>query len=247
MIDKVVIPAAGNGTRLWPIARNTPKELLKIGEKPMIDYAIEEGLNSGIKKFGIIINEHKESIKEYLNDKYNQQLFRFFYQPEPLGLGDAIRYAKEWVSDFFAVILPDDIIISKEPAIDKLKKVHMKYGGSVIGMTSSENTERYGTVIGEEIEDGVYMVKDLIEKPKPGTVKSNTVIAGRYVLTNSIFKKLNGPNERTGEIELTDALKKLLEYEDIYAIILPGRRFDCGNEDGIREYLSFIKRRIDPL
>ena len=247
MIEKVVIPAAGNGTRVRELAKELPKEMVELGDKRMIDYAIEEGLNCGVENFGVIINENKESLRRYLNERYCREMFQFFYQPKPLGLGDAIRYVKEWVDDSFGVILPDDIIISKEPVMYKLKKVHMKYGGSVIGVTSSENTERYGTVIGEEIEDGVYMVKDLIEKPEPGTVKSSTVIVGRYVLTDSIFEKLNGPNERTGEIELTDALKKLLEYEDIYAIILPGRRFDCGNEDGIREYLNFIKRRIDPL
>ena len=247
MIEKVVIPAAGNGNRLQRLTNGLPKELIALGNKRMIDYSIEEGLRGGIENFWIVINEHKEGIRTYINERYNQDMFQFFYQPKPLGLGDAIRYVEEWVSDSFGLILPDDIIISNNQPINELEKVHSKLGGTVIGIISVERTERYGVVIGEEIEDGLYLVKDLMEKPAHGTVKSHMVISGRYILTEGIFRKLNGPNERTGEIELTDALRKLLEQEDIYALLISGKRYDCGSEDGVREYLSYISGRSDLL
>ena len=119
MIEKSIIPAAGNGSRLRELTQGSPKEIIELGNKRMIDYSIEEGLNSGIVNFGVIISDRKESIRKYLNDKYDPEMFQFFYQPEPLGLGDAIKYAREWVGDFFALFLPDDIIISNEPAINK--------------------------------------------------------------------------------------------------------------------------------
>ncbi len=215
MIEKAIIPAARNGSQLQELTGGLPKEFIELGDKRMIDYSMEEELNSGIEDFGIIISHRKESIKKYLNDRYNQEMSEFFYQSEPLGLGDAIKYATEWVGDSFEFAFPDDVIISNEQTINKLKKVHIKYGRSVMSLTLSGSVERYGTVTREEIEGSIYLVKDLTEKPASGTVKSNMVIAGRYMPTDAIFEKLDCLNEKTGEIELTDALKKLFEQEDI--------------------------------
>ncbi len=242
-MDKIVIPAAGNGTRLWPIARNKPKELLNIGKKLMIDYAIEEALSANAE-VGIIISERKKSIRVHVESKYGKDKFKFFYQKRPKGLGDAILYAKDWVSGSFGVILPDDIIVEEKVAnIHKLVRVHRRFNASVIGVTPSNEPERYGVVIGEDMGEGIYFVKDIIEKPHGDSISSNMVIIGRYILTPAIFKGLGNVNPRTGEVELTDGIKNLLKEEDVYAVLISGKRLDCGYLQGYEKCSEYFTRR----
>ncbi len=237
----VVIPAAGNGTRLWPVSKKMPKEMIRLGDKVMIDYAIEEALSAGAKRIGIIINEKKKDVEKYVDERYSRTSFEYFFQESPRGLGDAIKYVEKWAKETFGVILPDEIILGSIPAIGQLMHIYERFDSCVIGVTFSKDTERYGVVMGEEVDNGVYLVKDLIEKPPQSEAPSNMVIIGRYILTPDIFQHLGETNSRTGEVELTDGLGKLLGKEDVYAVIVNGTRFDCGNMDGLGKYLKHLK------
>ena len=247
MIDRAIIPAAGNGSRLWPLTQDMPKEMLELGSMRMIDYGIEEVVTSGIREMGIIINSHKNGVREYLERRYNRYRLEFFYQPKPLGLGDAIKYAEDWVDDSFAVILPDDIIMGDNPATKELMRVHAKYGTAVIGIAPGNEPERYGVIAGEEVENNIYAVRDLIEKPLRSEAPTNLVIVGRYILTPGIFRSMEGINPRTGEVELTDGLKKLLEKEDVHALVIGGTRFDCGSPNGMEKLEKYMESREEQL
>jgi len=244
VIDKVVIPAAGDGKRMKKISDNAPKELLPIvNNRVVIDYIMEEITVWGVKKLGVVINPRKEILKEYLNKNYTNFEYKYFIQTEPRGLGDAITLVSEWIDDVFGVVLPDDVIVSEKPPMSKLKEVYDEFGSTVIGVSRSDHMRRYGVVVGEEIKDGIFLVKDLIEKPSE-KILNGLVIVGRYFLTDSIFGSIGGRNPRTGEIELTDGLKKLMRTEDIYAVIINGFRFDCGNVEGFFEFLKYAREGV---
>ncbi|MGC8581680.1 MAG: sugar phosphate nucleotidyltransferase [Thermoplasmata archaeon] len=247
MIDKVVIPAAGKGTRVQLLANGTPKEMLRLGRRAMIEYAIDEAIKTDIGNIGIIINKHKEIIKKYLWDVYKQSNITYFYQSYPYGLGDAIKLTDEWIDEPYAVILPDEIILGNSPAIKELIKVHFKYGTSVIGVTNREHIDKYGVIYGEEIDEGIYRVKKIIEKPSRQMISSNMVILGRYILSPKLFEFISDINPRTQEVELTDALNKLLKTEDIYAVSFKNPVFDCGNMQGIMKFIDYIQYNKEML
>ncbi len=231
-----MIPAAGNGTRLKLIKGCTPKELLYIGNKAMIEYAIAESYKANIKEVGIIIRKEKNIIKEFLDKKYKN--LTYIYQDNPIGLGDAILKTKSWIDNkTFGVILPDEILISEHSGIGQLFKIYQKYNTSILAVKWVNNPSLYGIVLGDEISERFFKIKDLVEKPKNSSLKKGLGIIGRYVLTPEIFKCIHTlyPKSQNSEIELTNALKILLQKEDIYAVLVDGRRYDCGNKNGLEK------------
>jgi len=269
---KAVIPAAGLGTRFLPITKSSPKEMLPIIDKPAIHYVVEEAANSGIRDIVIVTGRGKQVIEEYFDVAYElervleergereklkevravSEMASIFYirQKMPLGLGHAISVAESHIgNDFFAVLLGDDIIISDEPCIRQLIRIHEKYGTSVVAIqeVKREEVKKYGVVEVEEIEENVYRVERLMEKPSPDETLSRKAIMGRYILSPSIFECIERTEpDKRGEIQLTDALNMLIKKEDIYAYAFKGKRYDLGNKfDWLRINVEMAMKRDD--
>ena len=260
-VKKAIIPAAGLGTRFLPATKAQPKEMLPIVDKPTIQYIIEEAIASGIEEILIITGRNKKSIEDHFDksielelqleqsgnaevlkmvrDISNMANIHFIRQKEPKGLGHAISCAKAFVGDEpFAVMLGDDIVDSEVPCLKQLMDCYLKYETSIIGVQEVPLSEvyKYGIVNGTPIEDRVYKVKDLVEKPKVSEAVSNIAILGRYIITPRIFDILeNTKPGKGGEIQLTDALKTLNSEESMYAYNFKGRRYDVGDKQGFLE------------
>ena len=261
-IKKAVIPAAGLGTRFLPATKAQPKEMLPIVDKPTIQYIIEECVQSGIEEILIITGRNKKCIEDHFDKSIELELelesngkqemlemvrgisdmvnIHFIRQKEPKGLGHAIKCAKTFVgNEPFAVLLGDDIVYNDEkPCLSQLINCYNEYKTSVLGVqeVSSENVSKYGIVGGINIEDRIYKVKELVEKPSIDKAPSNIAILGRYIITPKIFEILEETKPgKGGEIQLTDALLKLLEEEAIYAYSFEGRRYDVGDKQGFLE------------
>lgn len=254
---KAVIPAAGLGTRFLPITKAQPKEMLPVGDKPAIQYVVEESVNSGIDDILIITGRGKRAIEDHFDTSHElERILREKNELEPLleiqkisnmadihyirqkkqaGLGDAILRAKNHVgNEPFAVLLGDTITLGEEkPCIKALAEAYEKYQCSVIGVeyVPKDKVNQYGIVSGTQIDDKTFEVVDLVEKPDPDKAPSNIAIFGRYILTPGIFKHLEETEAGLGgEIQLTDALTKLLKNERIVAVLIEGRRFDIGKK-----------------
>ena len=246
-IRKAVIPAAGYGTRMLPITKAQPKEMVPVVHKPVIQYVVEEVYHSGIKEILIITGKHKRAIEDHFDrsdlpkrDRYTEELDRilsevnifFVRQREQKGLGDAVRYAEAFVDDEpFAVLLGDNITIP--PCTRELIKIYYKYRTSIIAVEKipKEKVSYHGIIDGKHIGDNVYLVSDLVEKPSIDKAPSNLAILGRYILTPEIFDCLKETKPGIGnEIQLTDALRLLNRRMRIYAYLYCGRRYDIGNK-----------------
>ena len=264
-INKVVIPAAGLGTRFLPATKAMPKEMLPIVDKPTIQYIVEEAVKSGIENIIIITGKNKRAIEDHfdrcfeleyeLKRKNQNDLLRvvddisnmanmiYVRQKEPLGLGHAILTAKEVVgNDAFAVMLGDDIIKSDTPAIKQLTEAYEKVGKTILGVqrVPLEDTDKYGMVATNEKSGELHQISDLVEKPGPVSTPSDLAILGRYVITPEIFKVLERtPKGKGQEIQLTDALRLLLKEQDAYALEFAGKRYDVGDKIG------FLKANCD--
>lgn len=264
-IKKAVIPAAGLGTRFLPATKAQPKEMLPIVDKPAIQYIIEEAVESGIEEILIITGRNKGTIEDHFDisfeveaelkkkKKYEllllveeiSKLAQIYYtrQKEPKGLGHALLCAKAFVgNEPFAVMLGDDIVDSSVPCLRQVIDVFNKYQASIVGVQAVPRLElnKYGIVSGTEVEKNVYMIKDLIEKPEIDKAPSDMAILGRYIITPKIFELLEDTKPGiNGEIQLTDALKRLLEVEPIYAYVFDGKRYDIGDK------LGFLKANIE--
>lgn len=264
-IKKAIIPAAGLGTRFLPATKSQPKEMLPIVDKPTLQYIIEEAINSGIEEILIITGRNKRSIEDHFDKSVELELelkrkdkldllemvqdisnmvnIHYIRQKEPKGLGDAIYCARHFIGDEpFAILLGDDIVDSKVPCLKQLIDCYDEYKTSVIGVqeVDEEDVDKYGILKVKHIEDRVYKVKDMIEKPSIDMAPSNIAILGRYIITPSIFKILE--NQQTGiggEIQLTDALRTLAQQEAIYAYDFEGKRYDVGDK------LGFLQATID--
>ncbi|WP_048147293.1 UTP--glucose-1-phosphate uridylyltransferase GalU [Pyrococcus abyssi] len=258
VIRKAVIPAAGLGTRMLPITKSMPKEMLPIVDRPVIHYVVEEAVKAGIEDILIITGKGKRAIEDYFDRSFELEYYLkergklealreveeigemvdiyYVRQKKPLGLGDAILYAEKHVNgEPFAVLLGDDIIISKKPAIKQLIEVAERKNTPVIGVESvpRELVSRYGIIEGELIENDLYRIKRLVEKPSPKEAPSNIAIIGRYILIPEIFDILREtPPGRDGEIQLTDALQILLNKNEILAKRIEGERYDIGSKFG---------------
>ena len=258
-VRKAVIPAAGLGTRYLPVSKSVPKELLPILDKPMIQYEVEEAAAAGIEQVIIVTSPGKEALENYFRpDPALEQLLEnsgslellekvrrvsqlahisFVRQEQPLGLGHAVLTAREHVGEEpFVVILPDDVIWHTEGATQQMLRIFEKYGASVVAVeeVALEAVRNYGVVDSRAVDERVYEIKGLVEKPDPSDAPSNLAIVGRYVLTPEIFPCL----ERTapgakGEIQLTDGMALLLERQSMYAYRFEGTRYDGGTPLGL--------------
>lgn len=258
-VRKAVIPAAGLGTRFLPATKAQPKEMLPIVDKPTIQYIIEEAVASGIEEILIITGRSKRAIEDHfdksielemelkskkkddllamVNDISNLAQIHYIRQKEPKGLGHAILCAKTFVGDEpFAVMLGDDIVDNDEyPCLKQLIDIYSEYKTTVLGVQEVpiSDVNKYGIVKGMHIENGVYKVKDLVEKPDADKAPSNVAILGRYIITPKIFEILeNTKPGKGGEIQLTDALKELVNTEAMYAYTFKGKRYDVGDKLG---------------
>lgn len=264
MIRKAVIPAAGLGTRFLPATKSMPKEMLPVIDKPVIQFVVEEAIASGIDDIIIITGRGKRAIEDYFdtspeiehhlfqNKKYEllrkvkdiSSLANIHYirQKEPLGLGDAILKAEKHIgNEPFTVLLGDDIIVNEKSAIKQLVECYERVNYSVIGVEEVpfEKVSKYGIVEVEQQGD-LFLVKNLIEKPEKEKAPSNLAVIGRYVLDPEIFNCIKEVNPGyNGEIQLTDALKLLLDKQKIYAKKIEGKRYDIGDK------LSYVKAIID--
>ena len=257
-IRKVIIPAAGLGTRFLPATKAQPKEMLPIVDKPTIQYIVEEAVASGIEDIIIVTGRTKKSIEDHFDksvelemelDKHGKQelleiahsvsdIANIYYirQKEPKGLGHAILTARTFVGDEpFAVMLGDDVISSEVPCLKQMIEMYEKYNNSILGVqtVAKEQVNKYGIIAGMQLGDRVYEVHDMIEKPEMDKAPSNVAVLGRYIITPGIFKYLEKQEIGAGgEIQLTDALCKLAKEEKMYAYDFIGKRYDVGSKMG---------------
>ncbi len=260
-VRKAIIPAAGLGTRFLPATKAQPKEMLPIVDKPTLQYIIEEAVASGIEEVLVIIGRNKNSIQDHFDKSVELELeleskgkieqleevrlisnmvqIHYVRQIEPKGLGHAVLCAKSFIgNEPFAVLLGDDIVYSQKPCLGQMIEAYDEYKTSILGVQEVPPSEvnKYGIVDGKFIEDRIYKVKDLVEKPSPEEAPSNVAILGRYIINPAIFEILeNTKPGKNGEIQLTDALKELAKKEAMYAYVFEGRRYDVGDKQGFLE------------
>ena len=260
-IRKAVIPAAGLGTRFLPATKAQPKEMLPVVDKPTLQYIIEEVVGSGITEILIITGRNKSPVEDHFDRSVELELelerkgqlallaevkaiadlaeIHYIRQKEPRGLGHAIACARSFVGqEPFAVLLGDDLVHARKPCLKQLLEAYERYQGTILGVqeVAREAVSRYGIVDGEKVAEGVYRVKQLVEKPDPEEAPSRLAILGRYIISPAVFEILErtGPG-KGGEIQLTDALDELAREEAVYAYIFEGRRYDVGNKQGFLE------------
>ena len=237
-VKKAVIPAAGLGTRMLPATKTVPKEMLPLVDKPVIQYIIEEAVAAGIEDILIVTNRAKSAMDDYF-DYYPELETRLIQAKETKGLGHAIWRAKRFVGDEpFAVLLGDDIMKAKRPVIGQLIEVSEKHQAAAVGVqyVPTEAISKYSSVKVAPLEDRVFAVSDMNEKPTPQQMLSNYAILGRYVLTPDIFDILEGLDPGYGgEIQLTDGLRRLCRDHKMIAVDFEGKRYDTGNLKGFLE------------
>lgn len=265
-IKKAVIPVAGYGTRFLPFTKSAPKEMLPIIDRPVIQYIVEEAVDSGITDVVFISGSNKRSLEDYfdynlelesyLKDHGKEDLLelvreasdiaRFIYvrQKQPLGLGNAILQAKHVVgNEPFAVLYADDVINSDVPVLKQMMEVYQKHPGIVVGATEVplEDVKRYGVIDGDKIEDNVYKINRFVEKPDPEEAPSRLVSSGRLILPPSIFEVIEQTKPGKGnEIQIVDAIETLIEQgTPAHACHYQGTWYDCGNK------LEYIKAVVD--
>ncbi len=260
-IKKAIIPAAGLGTRFLPATKAQAKEMLPIVDKPTLQYIIEEAIESGIEEILIVTGRNKKCIEDHFDrsvelelelekkgksdmlkmvqDISNMVNIHYIRQKEPKGLGHAVHCAKSFIgNEPFAVLLGDDIVDAKTPCLKQMINAYDEYKTSILGVqeVDKDKVNKYGVLDVKHIEDRVYKVKDMIEKPAIEEAPSNIAILGRYIITPAIFDILeNQEAGKGGEIQLTDALQTLATKEAIYAYSFEGRRYDVGDKLGFLE------------
>jgi len=266
MIRKAVIPAAGYGTRFLPVTKSSPKEMIPIVDTPVIQYVVEEAVESGITDILLIIGKGKRAIEEHFDrsplleetliKKANFEMLEkirsisnmanihFVWQKEMNGLGDAILHAKYHVNNEPFVILLGDTLVQSEngPVTKQLIDVYNQTKGSVVALeeVKPELVSRYGIIDGERISDTVYKAKNWIEKPSPEEAPSNLAVASRYLFTPEIFDYLeNTPPGKNNEIQLTDAMREMVKNHPMYGMKFKGKRYDIGDKMG------FIKTNLE--
>ena len=251
-ILKAVIPAAGLGTRFYPITKAIPKELLPVVDTAAIQYVVDEACQAGIEEIIIVISEAKESIRNYF-DRATSKLpasIQYVYQQEQLGLGHAILCCAEAIGQNpFAVLLPDDIILGQKGALTQLMELYNRVNSSVLSVqrVAPEFVSSYGVIEPTFVDDNVLKVIGLIEKPEIDQAPSDLGIVGRYILDPVILEILSTiTTGALGEIQLTDALVRLVTIQDLYAVLIEGERFDVGNPTGLlKASISLALRRQD--
>lgn len=266
-ITKAVFPVAGLGTRFLPATKASPKEMLPVVDKPLIQYAVEEALEGGITELIFVTSSTKRSIEDHFDKSYELEselekkgkvealdLVRnivprgvtcvYVRQAEALGLGHAVLCAKAVVgNEPFVVLLPDDLIDGKgSGVVSQMVDAFKKTGGSQLGVEEvpEKDTDKYGIVNIKAGEAAALQVDRIVEKPRPEQTTSNLAVVGRYILTPRIFELLETTERGAGgEIQLTDAISALLKYEDVFAYRFLGKRYDCGSK------LGYLKATVD--
>lgn len=290
-LRKAVIPAAGLGTRFLPATKAQPKEMLPIVDKPTIQYIIEEAAAAGVEDIIVVTGRSKRSIEDHFDRSIELEMelekngkaelldmvksiseianIHFIRQKQPLGLGHAVLTASHFIGDEpFAVLLGDDVVVAKKPVLAQMVDVFNEYKTSIVGVqeVSADVVHKYGIVNGRKIDDGIYKVRDLVEKPDKEHAPSNIAILGRYILTPSIFSYLETQETGAGgEIQLTDSLKRLAKDEAMYAYVFKGHRYDVGSKIGflqaniefalrndevsgeLKEYLGLLNANMDAM
>lgn len=269
-IRKAIIPAAGLGTRFLPATKAQPKEMLPIVDKPTIQYIVEEAVASGIEDIIIVTGRTKKAIEDHfdksvelemeLEKKQSKELLEiarsvsqianiyYIRQKEPKGLGHAVLTAKTFIgNEPFAVLLGDDVIDSEKPALKQMMEVYEKYNASVLGVQTVDRKDvnKYGIVDGIQLDNRIYEVKNMVEKPQINEAPTNVAVLGRYIITPRIFDYLEKQEIGAGgEIQLTDALNKLAKEEPMYAYDFIGNRYDVGNKMGfLQATVEFALKR----
>lgn len=264
-ITKAVFPVAGMGTRFLPATKASPKEMIPIVDKPLIQYAVEEAIAAGIQEMIFITGRNKRAIEDHFDKAYEMEaeleargknetleILRsivpknisciYVRQPEALGLGHAVLCARPVVgNEPFAVLLADDLIDGISPAMQQMTRLYERNGCSILGVQNIklEETIHYGIVKCEEKTKGLHSVTCIVEKPRPENSPSTLGVVGRYILTSEIFKHLEQTKSGAGgEIQLTDAIASLLQEEQVLAYEFAGTRYDCGTK------LGFLKATI---
>ncbi|NPT40331.1 UTP--glucose-1-phosphate uridylyltransferase GalU [Paraburkholderia sp. 1N] len=265
-VTKAVFPVAGLGTRFLPATKASPKEMLPVVDKPLIQYAVEEAMAAGITEMIFVTGRSKRAIEDHFDKSYEVEaeleargknklleLVRSikpshvdcFYvrQSEALGLGHAVLCAEKLVGDNpFAVILADDLLYGTPPVMTQMIEVFNHYHSSVIGVEeiSAQDTKSYGIIDGREWGDSIIKMSGIVEKPEPSMAPSNPGVVGRYVLKPRIFKHLRAITPGAGgELQLTDAIQSLLADEQVLAYKYDGTRFDCGSK------LGYLKAAVE--
>lgn len=271
-VRKAIIPAAGLGTRFLPATKAMPKEMLPIVDKPTIQYIVEEAVESGIEDIIIVTGKGKRAIEDHFDNSFEleQNLLEkgkiellnevqksskmvdihYIRQKEAKGLGHAIWCARKFIgNEPFAVLLGDDIVQAEKPCLKQLIDQYDRYTSSIIGVqkVSAEEVSRYGIVDGKEIQDRLFSISGLVEKPKKEEAPSMIAIMGRYILSPSIFEILENQQPGAGgEIQLTDAIAALNQAEAVYAYDFEGVRYDVGEKMGfIQTTIEFALKRND--
>lgn len=263
MITKCLFPAAGYGTRFLPATKAMPKEMLPVLTKPLIQYGVEEAMDAGLTEIAIVTGRGKRAIEDHFDISYELEhqikgtekekyladirniidvcSFSYTRQVEMKGLGHAILTGRTLIGSVpFAVLLADDLCIGNGngSVLAQMVELYKKYRCSVVAIEEIDikDSSKYGIISGKEMESGVYMVSDMVEKPSPADAPSNLAIIGRYILTPDIFEILeNTPAGKNGELQITDALKTQAKNNMVIAYKFKGKRFDCGSVEGFVE------------
>ena len=272
-VRKAVIPVAGMGTRVLPATKTIPKEMLPIVDKPLIQYVVEEGLEAGIEEFIFITSRGKSAIEDHfdrspeletaLRDKGKAALLQSVEKPlltpgsitsirqqSPLGLGHAIWCARNVIGDEpFAVLLPDEILVSNPPCLREMAEHYRSRGGNIVAVMDvpREHTNKYGIIDPGAEDGGLVEVKGMVEKPNPSVAPSTMSLIGRYILDPAVFAELDSHEKGAGgEIQLTDAMLKLVGRMPFHALPFKGARHDCGDKLGyVKATLAFAMERED--
>lgn len=260
-VRKAIIPAAGFGTRFLPATKTLPKEMLTVIDKPLIQWTVEEAVGSGLDKIGVVTSRGKSvfedhfdqspELEAYLQEKGKVDLleevrrigrlaeFAYIRQPQALGLGHAILMGETFVAgEPFAALTPDDIYDCEPPCTKQLIDVFLEKKATVIvlGRIDAEGTRKYGVIKPKQVSERVFQVLDMAEKPGPDKAFSDLGILGRYVFTPEIFEAIKKtPPDHRGEVQITDAIRVLLDSQPVYGVLFEGKRYDCGDKLGFLE------------
>ena len=259
MIYKCLFPVAGYGTRFLPATKSSPKEMLPVVNKPLIEYAVQEAVDAGLTRIGFVTGRGKRAIEDHFDKNYELEdqirgtgkedliqptrdliqacEFSYTRQKEMKGLGHAVLTGETLIGDEpFAVVLADDLCITEgDGVLTQMVKLFRQFRCSVIAVEEvpDDQIHQYGVVAGEPLKDGVYRITDMIEKPSPEEAPSNLGIIGRYILTSDIFDILRKlPRGSINEIQLVDAINSQAQNEAVGTVILEGTRYDCGSVEG---------------
>ena len=265
-IRKAIFPVAGLGTRFLPATKASPKEMLNVVDKPLIQYAVEEAIASGITELIFITGRNKRSIEDHFDKSYELEaelnaknktalltIVRqvkpshvncvYVRQPEALGLGDAVQCAKNLIGDdAFAVLLADDLLDSDPPVLSQMMAVHQHYQSSIVAVQAiqPEQSTSYGVISGKGFDERLTKMSGVVEKPSPSSAPSNLGVVGRYIFTPAIFKHIQTVQpDADGEFQLTDAIQSLLQEQLVLAYQYEGIRYDCGMK------LDYLKASVD--